>query len=40
LSNAKEMLKIFKDDLEEHGLQFPMFPEHIMKAFNIDKKEK
>jgi hypothetical protein len=38
LQNAKDMVKTFKEDIEEGSLSFPYLPDHLMKLIYSDKK--
>jgi hypothetical protein len=39
LGEAQELLKVFKDDLEEWDLAFPPLPGHLEKRIRIDEKK-
>jgi hypothetical protein len=39
LGDAKEMVKIFREDLNEWDLAFPLLTEHLMKRLSIDEKK-
>ncbi|MBW8050074.1 MAG: HNH endonuclease [Cytophagales bacterium] len=39
LENAQEMLKVFKDDLDEWSLSFPPLPNRLMKIIDTDNKK-
>jgi len=39
LGNAKDLVKTFRDDIEEGTLSFPYLPDHLMKLIYADKKQ-